>query len=319
MSSEARQYGWIAALGLLMAAFAWSNLPAVMDLHQRWSHDPQYSHGYLVPLFALYLLWRRWSLLPSTLRPAWWGIAILLAGALMRLTGTLYYFPWLTSLALLPTLAGLIILVGGWQALTWSRPALAFLVFMIPMPYGLERALGGPLQQIATAASAYLLETCGLPVLVRGNVICLQHIEIGVLEACNGLSMLLAFVALCTAVAMVVRRRWVEKSIVVASAAPIALAVNVLRITATGVLYETAGKRWGDLVFHDLAGWLMMTLALVLVAFELWLMGRLMNDASLAERSRTFPLAPAAAMETPALQGAARAPGFPASHAVLRG
>jgi exosortase/archaeosortase family protein len=81
--------------------------------------------------------------------------------------------------------------------------------------------------------------------------------------------MLVTFFALATAVAFVIRRPLWEKVVVVLSAAPVAVAANVVRITATGVLHRTAGSRVANAVFHDLAGWLMMPLALGLLWAEL--------------------------------------------------
>ena len=51
---------------------------------QRWSHDPQYSHGFLVPLFAAVVLWhRRRQYTPDGFRPdarggVLLGVAVLL-------------------------------------------------------------------------------------------------------------------------------------------------------------------------------------------------------------------------------------------------
>jgi exosortase/archaeosortase family protein len=94
-----------------------------------------------------------------------------------------------------------------------------------------------------------------------------------VAEACNGLGMLMMFLAYSTAAALVVRRPLLDRALVVLSAAPIALAANVTRIVATGVLEVTAGKGIAGVVYHDLAGWLMMPLALV----TLWVEFRLLS------------------------------------------
>jgi exosortase len=280
------------ALLLLAALVAWSNWPLLVELHRRWSTDPQYSHGYLVPLFSLYLLWRRRERLAAAdSQPHWTGVVVLLIAALMRLAGSYYYFPWLSSLSLLPTLAGLALLLGGRPALAWSWPAIAFLAFMLPLPYSVQVALAAPLQLIATSASTYLLETCGIPVLAEGNIIHLPHHDIGVVEACNGLSMLVTFLALCAALAILLRRHWIEKVVIVLSAIPIALGVNILRLSVTGLLYETAGDYWGNLIFHDLAGWLMMVVALALVGLELWLLRLLLANTPARARPATLYLA----------------------------
>jgi len=94
-------------------------------------------------------------------------------------------------------------------------------------------------------------------------------VRLGVVEACSGLSMLVIFFALSTAVAIVVRRPLWERLLLVASAVPIALLCNIIRITVTGVLHKVAGAQLADYVFHDLAGWLMMPMALGMLWVEL--------------------------------------------------
>jgi exosortase len=196
-------------------------------------------------------------------------VAVLLFGALLRFAGAYIYFESLEALSLIVCLAGLVIFLGGGNALRWAWPALAFLIFMIPLPFRIERALALPLQRLATKASTYALQTLGLPALAEGNVIHLHEARLGIAEACNGLGMLVSFVALATAVAIVINRPVLDKVLVILSSIPIALAVNILRITCTGILYETVGAEWADLFFHDLAGYLMPLAALAFLGIEL--------------------------------------------------
>jgi exosortase len=265
--------------GLLGIGLLWAYWPTLREMVERWSTDPRYAHGYLVPAFALALLWlRRDRLEAFAPRPSWGGLALIGAAFALRLAGAYYYVGWFEAASLLPALAGLCVLVWGWQSLRWSWPAIAFLVFMLPLPFRLEGALAYPLQRIATKASTYGLQTLGFPALAEGNVIHLDDVAIGVVEACSGLSMLFTFFAMATGVVLVIRRPWLDKLLIVASAIPIALIVNVMRITVTGVLHETVGSRVANLVFHDLAGWLMMPMALGLLWLELELLARLLVE-----------------------------------------
>jgi exosortase len=260
-------------LGVL---FLWCSWPTLASMVRVWSSDPQYSHGYLVPAFALVLLWRRRGRLAGVAwQGSWWGVGLVSAGAALRLASTFFFFEWFEQLSLLPTVAGLFVVGGGWPALRWAWPAVGFLCFMIPLPYQLEIALAAPLQRAATLASTYALQTLGFACLSEGNVILMGELKIGVIEACSGLSMLLVFFALSFAVALVIQRPFWQKAVVVASAIPIALVSNVTRITITGVLYQTAGSGVADAFFHDLAGWLMMPLALGLLWVELRFLARL--------------------------------------------
>jgi exosortase/archaeosortase family protein len=86
--------------------------------------------------------------------------------------------------------------------------------------------------------------------------------------------MLFTFFALATAVAILAPRGWPEKLIIFLSAVPIAVLANVIRITVTGVLYEQSQDDLARVVFHDLAGWLMMPLALGMLFLELFVLGR---------------------------------------------
>jgi exosortase len=264
----------IAALVLLQAAaLLWAYWPVLRSLAHQWSEGSRYTHGYLVPVFSAFLLWRRRADLTGvTLHPNFWGLTLIAAGAALRLAGVILYFDWFEAMSLLPVLAGFSVLFGGWKALRWSAPAIVFLAFMVPLPFQLESLLGWPLQRLATISSTYLLQTMGLPALGEGNVIVMNEARIGVVEACSGLSMLVLFFAIATGVAMLADRSWIDRVVIVASAIPIALIANIARITITGVLHETVGERIANIVFHDLAGWLMMPLAVILLGIELRLL-----------------------------------------------
>jgi exosortase len=150
---------------------------------------------------------------------------------------------------------------------------------MLPLPYQVERALAYPLQQVATQVSTYALEVLGFQATSEGNIIWVNDdSRIGVVEACGGLSMLLTFFALAVAFALVLPRRPLDKCLVVASAVPIALFANVVRITLTGVLHELTGDGFARVFFHDLAGWFMMLLALGLLWLELQILSRLLVE-----------------------------------------
>jgi exosortase len=251
---------------------------------ERWSSNPQYSHGFLVPVFAGVVLWHRRHLAPASAAPCWWGLPVVLSGVVLRLVGTYGGIEALEGLALLPTLAGLCLMLAGWRGLQWTWPAIAFLWFMLPLPFVAETALAHPLQRLATTASTYLLQTLGMPALAEGNIILIEDIKLGVTGACGGLGMLMTFFALSTAVAIVVQRRWTDKLLIIASAVPIAVFANVVRITATGVVHCYFGQQAGNML-HDWAGWLMMPLALGILALELWFLDRL-----LVETEPTSPL-----------------------------
>lgn len=261
-----------AALGLLLWAYAGT----IVVLARKWEADPQYSHGYLVPLFSIALLWlRRSSLRIERLQPSVWGIPALAAALFLRFIATYFYIEWFDQLSLVACVPAIVLLVGGWHALRWAWPACLFLVFMVPLPYTLEVALRDPLRRVGTIAATYVMQTVGLPAFAEGTVIVVDDVRIGVVEACSGLRMLMIFFALSTAVAMIGDRAFWQRCVLVLSAVPIALIANIARITATGSLYAWGYDEFAEKVFHDLAGWLMMPLALILLWIETSLLDRL--------------------------------------------
>jgi exosortase len=279
----------------------WSYWPILCEMARKWGQDSQYSHSYLVPVFAAVLLYlRRHQLQSALLRPSWLGYPLLAAGVAVRLVGTYYYLDWLPGASLLFVLAGAVLLLGGRHALRWAWLSIVFLVFMLPLPHRLEVGMAHPLQRVATLGSTYLLQTLGLPALSEGNVIVMNEFRIGVVEACNGLGMLLVFFALATGVAILIQRDPLEKLVLVVSAIPIAIVVNIGRITATGLLYVAAGRYWADLLFHDLAGWLMMPVALGLIWLELQVLARLFVEVPPA---RPLAVSSGAALRGPKQSG----------------
>lgn len=288
----------LSVLGIGVAILAWAYFPAFWDLSAEW-RQPQYSHAYLVPLFALGILRMRREHL-AKIHWGFYGIGlplIVLAAAMRGVENYFYGQEWLDAISVVPFLAGLVLLVGGWPAARWAFPSIIFLVFMIPLPWTVEIKFSYQLQNIGTHASTFVLQTVGLPAIPEGNTIIinrgplLDEKRLGVAEACSGLRMLLVFFALAMAVAVLMRGTWWERLLVFASAVPIALAANITRIAVTGILYVYSDDKMAEEFFHDWAGWLMMPFALILLWLELKLFARLFVEVKRRERERTaFPL-----------------------------
>ena len=259
-----------------LAVLLWMHWPSLTNMVGDWSSDPKYTHGYLVPAFSLGLLWIRRDRLASWApRPSIWGVVLITIAAAVFFLGGMIVVPWFQGLALVLALLGWSVLVGGWTILKWTGPSVLFLVFMLPLPGRVETMLGLPLQSIATRCGVVLLQLLGVPAVNEGNTILLTTQTIEVAEACNGLAMLITFVAIATAFAIVIDRPAIDKALIVVSSIPIAIVCNVARITLTGYLHEKVGERIANLVFHDLAGWLLMPLALLLLWWELIYLSRL--------------------------------------------
>src|SRR5271157_5294211 len=270
----------IASLAVLAVGLLWEFWPILVAMAERWSNDPRYAHGYLVPMFSLAMLWMRRSQMPGEeLRANSRGLAFIALGAVILLVGGYFRQGTIEGLALLAYLAGVAMVLGGWPALRWSWPSIMYLIFMIPLPWSVENALGPPLQWLATLASTFTLQTLGFMAFAEGNVIQLNDAKIGVVEACSGLSMLITFIALAVGMALVVNRPVLDRIVLVLSAIPVALLANIARITLTGVLHEKISGQIADTFYHDLAGWVMIPFALVLYLCEIWVFSHILVEA----------------------------------------
>ena len=257
-------------LGMLVGLLGWSYWPGLLVAAGTWT-SPQYSHGWLVPLFAAGMLAWRWQAVASvTTLEQVSGLAILAASLAVRLVAAWYRIVTIDMDTLVPALVGVVLLIGGLPMLRWAGPPVVFLIFMYPLPDEATRYLLGPLQTVATIASTYLLQTLGFEAFREGNQIVLGESRLGVVDACSGLRMLTIFVALTVGWVLVDRTAWWERLAIVASAVPIALAVNVVRITATGMMV-TVNEDLAERVFHDWAGYVMMPLAVGLLVAVRWL------------------------------------------------
>ena len=275
--------GALAAAVVLIAVLVVMFSGPMLWLVGIWWRQPDYQHGFVVPIFAAFLLWyRRDMMRPLPERGSWWGLAMFPVWASMYWASLYVNVYIMEPLALLPALAGIALLLGGWRALAWSWPSIVFLFFMVPLPRAAAGALSLPLQGICTAMSVFITQTLGIAAVRQGHLIVLTTGPLNVDEACSGMRMMMLFFAVCVGAVCVLRVRVWEKVLILLSAAPIAVCANVARITLTAIFYEIA-HRWpsvmspqfADKFFHDMAGLLMMPLALMILWGELVLISKL--------------------------------------------
>ena len=269
----------VGQLAALVAVLAWAYLPMLRVFADKWLNDPQYSHGLLVPLFSAFLMWRAWQTESLVLKPMpVVGCGLLVAILGLRAAAGALLFHQLDAASLLLALVAVSLAVGGLPLLKRTGPAIAFLVFMVPLPYELERNVGGPLKTAATISSTFLLQTLGLPAIRDGNLILIDEVRLGVVDACSGLKMMVTFAAFSVGAVLMMRRSRFEKLMVLLGIVPIAVLTNVLRITATGVSFSNVSDKGAQDFLHDMHGWLMMPVGLALLAVEVWALKKLVVD-----------------------------------------
>lgn len=272
------------------------------DLVRDWSHDDNYSHGFLIIPIAAYLAWeRRRALSEAPLTPSLAGLAGIAIGLLLLVAGVLGAELFLTRVSLLWVLAGTIVFTLGWRHLRIVAFPLAFLLLMIPIPAIIFNQIAFPLQLFASRVGAAGLGGLDIPVLREGNIIVLATMQLEVAEACSGIRSLISLLTLGIIVGYFMdARTWVRVTLALATI-PIAVAANGLRVAGTGIAAHYYGAAAAEGFLHTFSGWVVFVVALVL----LLLLQQLLTWWW-PERPLVAP--PARDGETPAVLGAGARP-----------
>jgi len=268
---------FVSVILMLLAVTTWSYWSTVTDLFKEWQSNDDYSAGQLVPLVALFLVWReRKTLRTCLLKPCWWGVGLLILAQIARTFGLLFMYESAERYSLVLTIAGLVLMVAGWQVFRNVSWILLFLFLMVPLPGRVHNLISAPLQRMATTGSVFLLEAFGVRVSQQGNVVMLnQNIPLAVAEACSGLRMLTAFIIVAAFIAYMIKRSRGQKITLLVSSIPAGVICNILRIVVTAVLMLHVSTKVAEKFFHDFAGLVMMPAAVLLMFGELWLMDKL--------------------------------------------
>lgn len=254
---------------------------------KRWTTDPSWSHGFLIPLFCLYFLnQNKKEILTLTPKPNYFGFLIMLAVIAVYIFNALQInFGILFSVLMLPMMLGIVILMGGFNLLKYTWLPILYFGFAIPLPDRLYKAITIPMRIWASNIAAGLLNMVNdLEATARGVVIEViykgEAIEPGlnVAEACSGMRLLMAFVALGVAMAYLHKRPWFHRLILLLSTIPIAIFCNIVRVTVTGFIYILIAPKYAQGIYHDALGMLMLPLAFVLYGGLAWFMSNLFID-----------------------------------------
>ena len=228
-----------------------------------WWQIPDFSHGFLVPVFAAYLVWtKRQTLLNTRVAPTSTGIAVVALGLVVLLLGVYGAELFLSRASLVILLAGLVLCFGGWGFLKELRFPLLILFLAIPVPSIIFNEITSPLQILASKVASNLLPLFGVPVLREGNVIELSTMKLEVAEACSGIRSLLSLFTLAIFYGYFLENSFLRRAVLALASIPIAIAANAVRIIGTGlcVQYWDPEKAMG--FFHEFSGWVMFLLSL---------------------------------------------------------
>jgi exosortase len=231
-----------------------------------WYDIPDYGHGFLVPLFSVYIMWDNRNVLRTTpIRQSWGGVPLVLLGLCTVILGVYGADLFLSRISFLILLAGLIWTFLGRSMLRALLFPLLTLLLAIPLPEIVFNKITFPLQLRSTQLASGILSLLGVPVLYEGNVIELPVMKLEVAEACSGIRSLMSLFTLAIFYGYFLERGVRRRVILALASVPIAVAANAARIVGTGlcVQYWDPDKALG--FFHEFSGWVIFVISLALL------------------------------------------------------
>ena len=258
-------------IGILLLALFY---PTLKWLVGEWLGNDYYSHGPLVPLISVFLVWRLWVTWPPEQRrimPATIGLLPLGVGLAVYLSALLQRAYFAASLAMIIIIAGLVWYLLGTAALRRFAFPIGFLFFMVPLPF--VEPLSIPLAQLTGAVSAAIVRLFDVPIIVNGAQISLPNAELVVGAQCSGLRSIVTLMTLVALVIFLVEGAWWKKLLLALSSVLIAGLGNVIRVASLLVVANIWGADAAFKYYHDYSGIVFFLSALALLLSFSWLLG----------------------------------------------
>ena len=259
----------------------------------RWITDRSWSHGFLIPIFSLYFINQHkeeilQSVEKNEIKPNYTGLFFLICGILFYPFNIVQLqYGYLRPIGMIATLGAIVLFLGGWRLVKYTWLPIVFLIFAVPLPRRYYVSLTMPMRQLAASVAAALLNLVDhVHATVNGVVIDViyqgQQLEpsLNVAEACSGMRLLMAFLALGVAMAYLHYRPLWQRLVLLASTIPIAMFCNIVRVTVTGFIYVLIHPKYTQGIYHDALGFMMLPLAFGLYGFLAWFMSSLFIDDS---------------------------------------
>lgn len=259
----------------------------IANVVHKWQTDGSWSHGFIIPLFSLYFInQRKGEILNLRSKPNYVGLFLLVCALVFYLLNLVHLrYGYFRPLTVIAALGAVVLFLGGWRLVRYTWLPITFLVFSVPLPDRIYRGLTIPMRiWAASVASALLNLVPELETTANGVVIDVVYegarIEPGldVAEACSGMRLLMAFLALGVAMAYLHYRPIWQRLVLLASTIPIAVFCNIIRVTTTGFIYILWDPKYATGIYHDMLGIVMLPLAFALYGVLAWFMSSLFID-----------------------------------------
>lgn len=256
------------ALGVLF----WDGLD---NMYNRWT-EPEYNHGFMIPVVAVYLLWlRAREIQAASLSGSWLGIGMLLVSLAILFLGDRSAVFALTQYAFVLALWALVYSASGSRGIALMWVPLLYLVFMVPLPEFVTQKLTASLQLISSQIGVAVIRAAGLSVFLEGNVIDLGAYQLQVAEACSGMRYLFPLLSFGYLCAVLFRGRWWQRAILIIATVPITILMNSFRIGVIGILVNFYGIEQAEGFLHDFEGWVVFMASVGVLFTLVWIFARM--------------------------------------------
>ena len=242
-------------LAVAMVAVLAVYAPVLAGMLVEWATIPSLSHGFAVPLISVYLLWRRRDLIAAaSLGGSSTGLAVLAAALAILAAGSVSGETFLSRVSIPLALLGITLFLVGPRVTRHMWPAIAYLVFMVPLPYLMVKTAMTQSRLFEAETTARMLRWLGVPVLQQGVMLRLPALTLEIAEDCSSVRTVAALVALGAAYAQIgPRAPWVRVALTL-SAAPLGVAANIVRLVLTGLGAYHLGPVALESIFHQFSG-----------------------------------------------------------------
>lgn len=253
---------WLVGLVSLAVLATW---PLWAEMYSIGLHSEEDSQILLAAPVALWLVWLRRGRL-RTLRPSrsYWGIGVVLLGLALERVGIATATELGRHLGALVVLLGAVMVAVGPRTVGAFLPAVLALLFLLPVPGRVRQQIAVPLQEISARISEATINLFGGAVERSGNLLLINGEQVAVAEACNGMRMVSALALIAFAFVFSVPMRHSVRLLLLVLSPLVALLVNIVRLIPTVLFYGYTEPNTADL-FHDLSGWAVLGLALLVL------------------------------------------------------
>jgi exosortase len=254
---------FLAIVCLLVALY----LPVTVRLTSQWIDDPNYQHGILIPFVCAFIVWQRRAALraaaPGGGELA--GMILVLAAATMLVLGTAASEHFTQRISMPVMAAGIVLFLFGRKVATTLTLPLLLAFMMVPFPYIIYYKISFPMQLMSARLSTGVLELLNVSIIRKGNVLMLPNYTLEVVAACSGLRSLMTMVTLALIFTAFSGLSTVRRVILVASAVPIAITANTLRLVVTAVGAYKISPHFADGIAHTVSGLIVFISGLLLL------------------------------------------------------